>query len=114
MYYPQITQIGSRFSSQRTASVRTEFRGQLDPFRFAPQTFKVVKLPCLLFKNMNYKIAVIQKDPLGRLVTFNSRGAVACLLESLVNPIGNRLHLPFVCTTDDHKVVGEARDLTQV
>src|SRR6185369_2679748 len=106
--------VRSRFASQRTTTAAGKFRRQLDSLRFAPETFEVVELPCLLLKHMHDKIAVVQKNPFGSLVTFHTRRRMARLLQSLVCLIRNCLHLTFVCTTHNYKVIREAGDLAQI
>src|SRR6185503_18565039 len=84
--FPKSAQrVRSRFSSQRTTTISAKFRGQLDALRLAPEAFEVVKLPRLLLKHVHYEIAVIKKDPLGGLVTFDTQCRMARLLQRLVN-----------------------------
>jgi hypothetical protein len=60
------------------------------------------------------KIAVVQKNPFGSLVSFHPRRRMARLLQTFVYLIRNCLYLTFVCATHDQKVIGEAGDLTQI
>src|SRR6185369_4478102 len=106
--------VRSRFFSQRTRTVAGEFSRQLHSLRLAPQTLEVVKLSRLLLEDMDHEIAVVQQNPLRGFVALNARGGFAGFLELVVNSVGDRLHLSLVRAAEDHKVVGETRDLAQV
>src|SRR5688572_25052418 len=73
-------------SLQRSVfSVVAEFVWQLYTLRLAPQSFQVIKLPRLLFEHVYDEVAVIEQDPFGSLVTFNTRCRFARLLQLLVD-----------------------------
>ena len=46
---------------------------QRQTLRLAPQTFEVIKLSRLLFEHMDHEIAIVQQNPLRRVVAFNAR-----------------------------------------
>lgn len=63
---------------------------------------------------MNQEVAVVKKNPLGRLVTFYADRKLPRFLKKLPDLIGNCLPLPLVRRRADYKIVGKGCNLTQI
>jgi hypothetical protein len=85
-----------------------------DVFGVPPQPFEIVVASGSVEENVDNEIAVIHQDPLGVVISFDTDGQVAALLEPEMDFIGDRLILADVGAGTDDEMVGEAGDITQI